>query len=116
MFESMHKPLKQFYLWRTNFKNIAPQILQQEHIGTIMDYIGAEVEAYDEHMKKSNAAAAQNSDAGHEGGNARAPKYDFGNIILQAPPMRSVLPSSKHNTPNQHTHNLKPRPYEVKCE
>lgn len=25
-FESMHKPLKQFYLWMTNFKNITPQV------------------------------------------------------------------------------------------
>lgn len=25
-FESMHRPLKQFYLWMTNFRNVAPQV------------------------------------------------------------------------------------------
>lgn len=62
------------------------QILKQEHIGAIMDYISAEVEAYDQHTKKSNATAAQNSDDGDvEGGDSRGSKYDFGNVIFRAP-------------------------------
>jgi hypothetical protein len=61
------------------------QILKQEHIGAIMYYISAEVEAYNQHIKKSNAAAAQNSDDGDvEGSDSRGSKYDFSNVIFRA--------------------------------
>jgi hypothetical protein len=37
-FEVMHKPLKEFYLFMTNFKNVAPQVgFNTVHRSTLLD-------------------------------------------------------------------------------
>ncbi|KAK1227009.1 hypothetical protein PQX77_009971 [Marasmius sp. AFHP31] len=55
LFEKKHGPLWHIYQQRTNFKNIAPQILTIQHQMDVLDLIVAEIQAmeeYNDHVKQ----------------------------------------------------------------
>ncbi|KAH7927024.1 hypothetical protein BV22DRAFT_1153995 [Leucogyrophana mollusca] len=49
MNEKMHGPLKDSYLLRTNFKNVAGQILQADHCSLVAEYIRAQLDILDDY-------------------------------------------------------------------
>ncbi|KAJ3519256.1 hypothetical protein NMY22_g13291 [Coprinellus aureogranulatus] len=88
-FEGMHKPLKEFYRYMTNFKNVASQVLSADHISMVLDYIKAELEAYEEaEREEARKRDAQKDEADSAGSDSQAP-YAFGNVIFKAPVTKS---------------------------
>ncbi|KZP13413.1 hypothetical protein FIBSPDRAFT_913092 [Athelia psychrophila] len=45
--EKLHGPLKKHFLWRSNFKNVAPQILRAEHISRVARLMREDLQDYD---------------------------------------------------------------------
>ncbi|KAF6743131.1 hypothetical protein DFP72DRAFT_1102075 [Ephemerocybe angulata] len=78
-FESMHKPLKGFYM-KTNFKNVGPQILQSDIDSTTIKFIRSEIDSYDkeiERLKRGEGDDDPTPDEPH--------KFAFDNVTLKSP-------------------------------
>lgn len=107
-FESMHRPLKQFYLWMSNFKNVGPQVCYyciahipqraltecllcfqiltadiRSHAAT---YIRTEIDAYDESLRaimdKKRADGEAEPD---EIDDIAGPRNSYGRVTMRAP-------------------------------
>ncbi|KAL0059305.1 hypothetical protein AAF712_013953 [Marasmius tenuissimus] len=63
LFEKKHGPLRDIYHRRTNFKNIAPQILDIQHQIDISDIIANEIKAMEQYLAQLKALEAPPEDS-----------------------------------------------------
>ncbi|KAG2746427.1 hypothetical protein P692DRAFT_20739914 [Suillus brevipes Sb2] len=61
--EQMHGPLKDWYLNRTNFKNVAEQILRIDHWLLVADDIGRRISDFDEYSQRKSDSDGEDDDA-----------------------------------------------------
>ncbi|KAG1879450.1 hypothetical protein C8R48DRAFT_668287 [Suillus tomentosus] len=61
--EQMHGPLKDWYLNRTNFKNVAEQILRIDHWLLVADDMGRHISDFDEYSQRKSDSDGEDDDA-----------------------------------------------------
>ncbi|KAG1829882.1 hypothetical protein EV424DRAFT_1585853 [Suillus variegatus] len=61
--EQMHGPLKDWYLNRTNFKNVAEQILHIDHWLLVVDDIGRRISDFDKYLQQKSDSDGEEDDA-----------------------------------------------------
>ncbi|KIJ58589.1 hypothetical protein HYDPIDRAFT_178048 [Hydnomerulius pinastri MD-312] len=86
--EKMHGPIKESFLRRTNFKNIAGQILRFDHWNLVSEYISSEIATYDAHMSRSGSPGVDEDDVGDMDSNQL---HETSHVHLGAKQKRSTL-------------------------
>ncbi|KAG1831089.1 hypothetical protein EV424DRAFT_1343214 [Suillus variegatus] len=61
--KQMHRPLKDWYLNWTNFKNVAEQILRIDHWLLVADDIGRRISDFDEYLQRKSDSDGEDDDA-----------------------------------------------------
>jgi len=88
LFERLHGPLKLWYQRRTDFKNVAPQILQNEHFSLASSIIRSRIDA----SKAASEEELQPDDKDAMDAPPRSPNtYTFNNVYLGATQKRCSI-------------------------
>ncbi|TEB21349.1 hypothetical protein FA13DRAFT_1832638 [Coprinellus micaceus] len=82
-FEALHKALKVFYQWMTNFRDVDEQILNADHRKYVIEYIKALIEAHKKDLDDLD---------GNEPPEAVEGKYSYSNVTLKAPQHWQAVP------------------------
>ncbi|KAF6744235.1 hypothetical protein DFP72DRAFT_1095451 [Ephemerocybe angulata] len=81
-FETLHRALKEFYLWMTNFRDVDEQILNADQRSQVLKYIKGLIEFYNEIAELNETSEAEGTlNRKGEGGL----KHAYGNVTLKAP-------------------------------